>query len=383
MSNIIEAKVTGKLPAIFKGLDVLATSKEMTGGTTSGLPVISYRGKVWRVKKSGEEQAYLDQNGDPVPSIEVVLVKSVPHMSKIFYEKKYSDGDSGPPRCWSSNGKTPDAEVENAISPTCAACPNNVWGSRTSDAGKKGRLCADSRRVAVVMAHEMEENGAEAEPLLLRIPAASLNPLKDYIEKVLQPKGVPFCALVTRIGFDSEQAHPQLTFRGARFLTDEEAQAVMKLRESDSVNRILNDQDAPNDATGTTAAKAQVSASAAEDEDDSPAAAPVAPKSKATKKAQPRPAVEAEVGIEEAPVAAVPAKPAKPAVDPKAAKAAALRAQLAALEAAEDEEGKEEPAPAPAPVAAAKAPAKVAAAKPAVAAAAAGDFDSMLDSILG
>jgi hypothetical protein len=236
-------QVNSQLPAIFQG--ATEAYDEFASGVTSGFPVISYRGNVWRVKKSGDEQVYLDEDGDARQSIEVVLVKSNPMLAKIFYAGAYVEGDSTPPTCWSADGIRPDAGVTNPVSKGCEACPNNVWGSKITEQGKKTRACADVRRMAVAFRHEIEDAAldpaVEVTPLLLRVPPASLNPLKDYIEKMLKPKGIPPYALITKVGFDTDVSYPKLAFKGVQFLNDDQAAVVVALRDSDEVKHILNE----------------------------------------------------------------------------------------------------------------------------------------------
>lgn len=285
--------VNPRLPAIFSqraGALVPAMQNELSGGVQSGFPIISYRGKVWRVRKSGEEQNYVDAQGSPVPNIEVVLVKANSLPSKNFFDKAYTEGDVSPPRCYSTNGVRPDATVQNPIHTDCASCPNNVWGSKImKDTGKKARACSDVRRVVVVFAHELLDKGEEATPLLLRVPPASLNPMKDYNDKTLMPKGIPFFSVVTQIGFNVDMAHPQFTFRPKRFLNDEEAEAVLALRENHDVQAMLSESEFDaGAAANATVGKGAVATPAA-----STAAATTAP---ASKPAAMRPATEEEAG---------------------------------------------------------------------------------------
>ena len=123
---------------------------DLTHGRVEGFPTISYRGKVWRIRKGGEETNYVDANGDAVQSLEFVLAKANPILAKVFYTATFEEGSTGKPDCWRADGIKPDANVLEPVCKTCAACPNNEWGSRISDTGKKGKKCADRRRVAVV-----------------------------------------------------------------------------------------------------------------------------------------------------------------------------------------------------------------------------------------
>lgn len=414
------AKVNPSLPAAIRNL--LQTQgqeimQEVTGGVTSGFPVISIRGKVWRIRKGGVDEDVLDAKGDAIPSIEVVLIKSNPMPSKIFYAKQYEEGAAEMPDCWSADGIRPDKGVAQPVCKTCAACPNNIWGSKITPQGSKTKKCSDARRMAVISMQDLMEKGADAQLHLLRVPPASLNPLKDFAEKVLKPKGIPYFGIITRIGFDTSASYPKMAFRAARYLSEDEATAVLQLRDSEDVRRILAESEEFVEA-GTTAG----SEAASDDAEATPAApAAAAPKKKA---AAPRPAEEEDVGLEEpaAPTPPTPAKkkaaapppppveeveeddiaPAAPAPAPAKKKAATAPPPPPVEEEEEEiapppppgkkkaaapppppveEEVEEAEIVAPAPAAPAK---KKAAAKPAAPAAQAPneDFDSMLDSIL-
>ena len=221
-------------------------TKEFSGGVQSGFPVLSYRGKVWRVKSGGEEQVYVNpETGDAIQTIEGVLIRSNPTLAKTHYEGKYKEGDTGKPKCWSSNGVRPDADVPHPINSLCASCPMNVWGSRTTDEGKKMKACQDVRRATFIFRHELEalvagEKEIEDVPvMLLRVPPASLNPLKDYAVRLDGMGASPFY-LYTKVGFDTDASFPKLTFKGAQWLDENEFGAIEELRDSDVVQRILD-----------------------------------------------------------------------------------------------------------------------------------------------
>lgn len=386
-------KANPQLPAAIAKLVALATPEtfqELSGGVTSGFPIISYKGKVWRIRKSGEETLHVDEDGNAMPTIEVVLVQANPQPSKIFYDKKFEEGSNDTPRCFSNDGIKPDASIQQPISKVCANCPNNAWGSRITDNGKKSRACSDARRMAVVFANDLYENGDDCMKALLRVPPASLNPLKDYAEKVLAPKGIPFFGIVTRIGFDVQAAHPQFTFKPARFLNDEEAEAIVRLRGSEDIKRILAEaQEFPaapaaggedeTDQGQSPPAAASAGSTTAATPQATTGAAGTAPK----KAAAMRPASDEEAGLEAAQPAAAP-PPKKAAATPKPAPAAEpVEEGVAAAPPPKKAKGAKPAPPAtPAPVQAAAEeeeetapPAPTSAKQPA-------NFDSLLDSIL-
>ncbi len=355
------AKPAAGLPAhLQKHIDPSAYD-EFSGGVTSGFPVISYRGRTWRVRTGGEEQNYVNEDGEAMQSIDIVLLKSNELPSKVFYPNKYVEGDSGPPACWSADGIRPDSGVAEPVSPACQTCPNNVWGSRITESGQKTRACSDVRRIAVAFKYQLEEFEAgersvdDIDVLLLRIPPATLNPLKDYVEKVLKPKSVTPWMLVTKVGFDIEVAYPKLTFKGLRFLSEAEYEVALKLREGEDAKRILNEALENSTSEGTTGDGGEVSGANAQ--------APAEATTPAPSESKLKPVEEEELAFSEETEDIAPA--------PKRA---------AAVEA--DAEETEDIAPSP------EAPKKKASKKKAaktkpVKEESGDDFDAMLDSILG
>ena len=300
MTGTDVATPMAQLPAHLQGQIGKEDFDEFAGGVTSSFPMITYRGRVWRVKKSGEEQIYLNEKQEAVQSVEIVFLKSNPVPSKVHYEDKYKEGDSGPPRCWSAGGVKPDSNVTDPIHPVCSTCPNNVWGSKITEAGKPTRACSDVRRTAVAMAWQLAEVEAgtraptDVDVFLLRVPPASLNPLKDYAEKVLQPKGIAPYMLVTQVGFDNTVSYPKLTFKALRFLDGQEFAVASTLRNGPETGRILQESTemASNDEAGTTVGQAEVSAAPAQPAAEVQTPAP-APSSKPA--AKPTPVEEEEM----------------------------------------------------------------------------------------
>lgn len=226
----------GPISSVFQGHQ--GVNDELGQGVASSYGIVGYKGKVWSIRYQGEEQVLMRDDGDgPRNSIEVVLVKASPAISKIFYERGYVEGSSEAPDCWSSNGQVPDPGAQKKQSPTCATCPKNAWGSRVTEAGKQGKACSDSRRVAVVPTGDID-NELFGGPMLLRIPAASLKDLKAYGDK-MNSYQYPYYAVATRVAFDPQEAYPKFVFSAVRPLNDEEAKKVLAMRSDEKVAAVL------------------------------------------------------------------------------------------------------------------------------------------------
>lgn len=211
---------------------------DLSAGVQMGFGIIGYKGKVWSIRHRGEETQLMRPDGDgPRGSVELVILKASNHISKIWYEHGYVDGSTAPPDCFSSNGVTPDASSSKKQSNACATCPMNAWGSRISPAGKQGKSCSDSKRLAVVPMNDIK-NETLGGAMLLRVPAASLRDLAGY-GQAMHSKGYPYYAIGTRVAFDSAEAYPKFMFSAIRPLSDAEADAVLEMQSSPGVANVL------------------------------------------------------------------------------------------------------------------------------------------------
>jgi hypothetical protein len=233
MSNVIPFD-KAPLPAFLQGNAVKAND-DLTANVGAGFPYMSIKGKNFTLIR-GDDRRMLTRVVDgetfPAPSISVVLVKANKNFSKVWYAKQFVEGSDAKPDCFSNNGDVPDPSAEKPQAKACATCPKNQWGSRISDNGNKGKECQDARRVAIAVP------GLLNDPMLLRVPPATLKPLAEY-GTMLAKRGVPYSAVITKISFDSEAATPKLVFEPNGFLTEEQFAEVQELLESPIVDDII------------------------------------------------------------------------------------------------------------------------------------------------
>jgi hypothetical protein len=242
--------MTSLVPAGFGSLaptfNVQEGGDDLSAGIASGFAVMSYRGGKWHIKHRGEEHLLKRADGDPMASIELVIVRSATHIAKIFYKDGYKEGSKEAPDCSSNNGVTPEANCKNKQATTCASCPQNAWGSRITPAGKPGKACSDSKRIVVVPLNDIA-NEMFGGAMLLRVPAASLNELASYGTR-MKSLGFPYYAIGTRISFDPAANYPKFVFKEIRALTADEANQIMALRNDPRTLRILSEASEHSDA---------------------------------------------------------------------------------------------------------------------------------------
>lgn len=288
--------INSAVPAHIAAAFGAPANTDLAGGVSAGYPIVSYKGKVWAVTRAGERGIItMDDSDDPAPSIRAIILRANPNLNKVYYPDGYEEGSSEKPTCHSNDSITPALDAVDKQSPKCAICPHNQWGSKITENGARGKACADSRRLAIAPESDIED------PMLLRVPAASLKTLMAFGEN-LTKRGVPYQALVTKIGFDHTVAYPSLTFKAERWLDADEVAAVKAMYDSDLVATItaINTPAAAEEAPETT------------DDFLPPGGPPAAAAQKAPPKARAKPAeVAAALAPEPAPVAA--AEPAKKA----------------------------------------------------------------------
>jgi hypothetical protein len=230
MGNVIVGKF-GAPPARFQG----KVTDEYTSGIETSFALIGYRGKAWSIKFKGNNTPMmrLDDPTEPMTSIEVIVVAASKFKSKVYYRNGYQNGSKEKPTCFSSTAVKPDHNAQEPQASACVTCPHNVIGSGPNG---RGRACSDSKRVVIVPANDIE-NVTFGGPMLLRIPAGSLNDFALYAER-MQKQGYPLYAIETKIGFLPE-AYPKFRYTEVRPLTDAEIDKIEALRETPQVKRIL------------------------------------------------------------------------------------------------------------------------------------------------
>jgi hypothetical protein len=280
------------LPAELAGyFEVDEMGDDLSAGVAGGFAILSFRGSKWRIKSSGDETLVLNSDGEPAPSVELHFLKASADVSKVYYDHNYVEGSDEPPTCMSINGILPDADVSTPQAPSCAACEYNQWGSRMTDDGRKAKACSDSRRIAVTPAGDIA-NELYGGPMLLRVPAASLNDLKTY-GLGMKNKGFPYNTIITRVGFDPDTSYPKLTFKPKRRITQEEAEALAVHYKGEKIEMILSVADESRSlqkqqllATDKPVEKPAAVSLDFEEDEPAPAKA-AAPKKAAAKKAEP------------------------------------------------------------------------------------------------
>jgi hypothetical protein len=231
-----------------------ASKGELSQGVRASYSVVRYKGKTWSIAYKGESHPVIREvtpgYREPSPSLEVVVIRGNPSVSKRFYKDKWVDGSTEAPDCKSTDGIKPDAGVKLPQAAACATCPMNAWGSRITEQGKQAKACSDTRRIAIVPLGDMN-NETFGGPMLLTLPPASLQGAVNY-ESQLAQYGYPVHAVATRLTFDPAEAYPSIVMSAIRVLEPDEFTKIVALRDDPRVKHVLFDAAEPGAATPGT-----------------------------------------------------------------------------------------------------------------------------------
>lgn len=228
---------------------------DLGAGIPASFPIIGYRQSRWRLRWQGQEQVMVNEQGNKVDQIGVVLVKVPDHKSKRYWKDGYDEKSRKSPDCWSNDGARPEATINptaggyqpdgRTLPTSCSQCYWNEIGSMVSaDGKKKMKACGDYKRVAVKLVYpEVPIEELRNAVMLLTVPAGSLKPLRLYGLDLKEHKKHA-SARVTFIGFDDEAAFQKFTFNWGPPLGDEDVQWVQQVRNGDDVKAILAEESA-------------------------------------------------------------------------------------------------------------------------------------------
>lgn len=218
-----------------------------------------------------------------------IIVDALPKVSRTFYAGKY-DPDAKPtlPDCWSNLGDKPEEAAGNPQASNCVSCPQNVSGS--GDNGK-GRACRFQRRIAVLLETDMSGDVYQ-----FNVPAKSLfgkgngnvHPFEGYV-KFLIANGESPDGVVTNIAYNLDAETMELQFTPVRGIDEAEYALVKEARNDPATRQMIVLSVAPQGeakAQPKLEAKPQPKITYSDEPDEDEEEEVVAPKKRASKKAE-------------------------------------------------------------------------------------------------
>ena len=242
-----------QLPAAFQNKSVASAFKPYTEGDKreslsdgigSSYGTLHYKGKTWSLNyRGGNKIITRPDDGTAASYVDVIILRQARVKSKSYYEAWDPNASEGKrPICASLDGQRPDLDVQKPQATVCALCPRNEWKKNAE--GRNGKDCADYKRLAVLLMPNVTKQllgHPLTEPVFLRVPPASLTDLGAFGD-MMDARGFPYFAFVTRISFDPNLPHPKMVFTEHQPLTDAEAPAILRLREEVLAKRITGEE---------------------------------------------------------------------------------------------------------------------------------------------
>jgi hypothetical protein len=188
------------IPSVIEGED--DTTKELQGVIIA-----------WADKKSWWAQAYGDSGGGTQPDCKSNdMVHGLGNPTSHFNEKEQALMDAG----------KIGMPVKSAGGYLCATCPHNQFGSAEKGSGK---ACQDKRFIVFLMKDSII-------PVLIRVPATSIMPLKQYFKRLAGAKR-SYLSVLTGLSLTKikgTQEYSQIVPKALRMLSDAEVAQVRDLR---------------------------------------------------------------------------------------------------------------------------------------------------------
>ena len=235
MANIVPFE-SGTLPAYMAGSGPV---ENILGSAGTNFPVLSIKGKVFTLNRGGEKTLITKPgtDGEPAASLEVIILGVGPKSgyARTFYANGYVEGSTEKPDCSSDDGLAPTADSKERQAVKCAICPQNAIGSGATQQNPKAKACKSSKLLAVAAAGHVND------PMLLKVPGASVVPLAEYGDFISKRGAYPH-QVVTRISFDYTVAYPALTFKALGFVPPEIYPSVEEAKNSELVSQIIGER---------------------------------------------------------------------------------------------------------------------------------------------
>lgn len=263
MSNDIILSIKNELASVQGTLD--ADTAAVAGNSGQMNKRISIEGGVFRKIVGGKEMGSI-----PDRHMNVIFVKMAHNPSRMYFNQTYKKGVRSLPACWSSDGKTPNAEVPTKQANECFNCPMSAKGSSPTG---QGTACRLSWRTAVVL-----PNDPSGDVMQLIIPAASVFgsessgrwPFKPYVQ-MLASNSISVGRVITKMQFDTNSSSPKLLFSPVGAVPTEEIETILSQARTPAAEyavklniQIKDDAEAPAPAAAPIAAPVQEEEAVAE-----------------------------------------------------------------------------------------------------------------------
>jgi len=151
-------------------------------------------------------------DGNPLPGNAIAAIILDGIVENQYYSAAFDPDEPRFPACYAYGrdeaSTTPHPLAPEPQSTTCASCPHNQWGSAKGGKGK-GKACSNVRRLALLPAGRLSEDGewtppsvshyASTQLCMLKVPVMSVRLYKTYVNRVAATLKRPPYGVVTKV----------------------------------------------------------------------------------------------------------------------------------------------------------------------------------------
>lgn len=148
----------------------------------------------------------LSYNGQPMPGNKMNVIVVASAFEKAMFISKFDPNNITPPLCFALS---PDGEEmqphDNSFkkqgSPEgmCLGCPQLEWGSDENSPSGRGKMCKETRRLALLPEDALKDGVEKANSAMLRIPVTSVANWAAYVHLLAATVKRPPYSVITEI----------------------------------------------------------------------------------------------------------------------------------------------------------------------------------------
>ena len=153
----------------------------------------------------------LTYDGNAMPNNEMDVIVIASAFEKAMFINKFDPNNIVPPLCFALAPEDEDMEPhDNSFKPQgnpdkddedfgkCKGCPQMEWGSDPNSPSGRGKMCKETRRLALIPVDALEDL-AKASATMLRIPVTSVRNWSDYVHTLSAVSKRPPWSVITKI----------------------------------------------------------------------------------------------------------------------------------------------------------------------------------------
>ena len=187
--------------------------------------------------------------GTPMKDNKVQMIVLHSIFENQWYRDRYNPNAPTPPHCYAygdtDDALAPHAEAATPIAESCAACPNNVWGSDPE--GGKGKACKNVRRLAIIAATDLDKID-KAEVAIAKLSVTSVKNWSTYANQVANALHLPPLGIITEMVVTPDPRYQfQINFSLIDKVQEQYLPALMKKR-GEIMDLIYAPYDKPSEA---------------------------------------------------------------------------------------------------------------------------------------